>query len=119
KDQLNTLLIDSTEEHPTVKQLRNQINKKMQELKDENLEYSEDKPLNAETTSPIIDQIKKTLYSISTDKYSPIEKATSGSQVGEKDIYKVMLIDKLDHVMARDANVNETIYNSLLQRLET
>ena len=29
-----------------------------------------------------------------------------------------MLIDKLDNVMARDVNVNETIYNSLLQRLE-
>jgi len=31
----------------------------------------------------------------------------------------VALIDKLDNVMARDVNVNETIYNTLLQRLET
>ena len=30
-----------------------------------------------------------------------------------------MLMDKIDTVMARDANVNETIYNNLLQRLET
>jgi capsular polysaccharide biosynthesis protein len=28
-------------------------------------------------------------------------------------------MDKIDTVMARDVNVNETIYNNLLQRLET
>ena len=38
---------------------------------------------------------------------------------GDKDLYKVMLMDKIDTVMARDVNVNESIYNNLLQRLET
>src|SRR3989338_7178300 len=30
-----------------------------------------------------------------------------------------MLVDKLENVMARDVKVNESIYNMLLQRLET
>src|SRR5205823_3197953 len=70
KDKLNALLVDATEEHPVVKQLRAEIDKKMQELKKENLEYSEDSKLSMETTSPMIDQIKKTLDSITTNKSS-------------------------------------------------
>jgi succinoglycan biosynthesis transport protein ExoP len=123
KDKLNVLLVDATEEHPMVKQLRAEIDKKMQELKKENLEYSEDSKLSMETTSPMIDQIKKTLDSITTDKspvsISPSKMPTATGPVDDKDVYKMMLIDKLDNVMARDVNVNETIYNSLLQRLET
>jgi capsular polysaccharide biosynthesis protein len=41
------------------------------------------------------------------------------ASLNDKDLYKVMLMDKLDNVMARDVGVNESIYNSLLQRLET
>jgi uncharacterized protein involved in exopolysaccharide biosynthesis len=121
KDKLNILLVDSTENHPMVRELRAQINKKMQELKDENLEYSEDKRLGNETTGPMIDQIKKTLDSITADKSAPLAPNSVKVPVPdeERDIYKVMLIDKLDNVMARDVSVNETIYNSLLQRLET
>ena len=117
KENLNTLLVDSTEEHPLVKEYRSQINKKMEELKKDNLEYSEDAKLSVETTSPIVDEIKKTLDSISgTSEKTP---GSADGSSDDKDLYKVMLINKLDTVMARDANVNETIYNALLQRLET
>lgn len=115
KDKLNVLLIDSTEEHPLVKQLRDQINNKMAELQKENLEYTEDVRLN-ETASPMVEQIKKTLDSISVEKVTPTPAATPEGETG---MYKVMLLDKLDKVMARDAGVNEGIYNALLQRLET
>ena len=117
KDKLNILLVDSTEEHPLVRDLRAQINKKMQELKNENLQYSEDKQLNMETNSPMIEQIRGTLDSL-TDKQGA-STASSKAPGEENDIYKVMLINNLDKVMARDVNVNEAIYNSLLQRLET
>jgi uncharacterized protein involved in exopolysaccharide biosynthesis len=117
KDKLNVLLVDSTEKHPLVRELRSEINKKMQELKDDNLVYSEDKQMSMETSGPMVEQIKKTLDSI-TDK--PTASRTSAkAPEDEKNIYKVMLIDKMDNVMARDVNVNEIIYNSLLQRLET
>ena len=35
------------------------------------------------------------------------------ASVNEKDLYKVMVMDKIDTVMARDVNVNETIYNTI------
>ena len=40
KDKLNALLVDSTEMHPQVRELRNQIKAKMDALKAQNLEYS-------------------------------------------------------------------------------
>ena len=118
KDKLNTLLVDSTEEHPMVKELRAQIDQKMADLKKQNLEYSEDAHLSADGTNPMIDQIQKTLDSIGGDK-TAVDTAKDEQAGGDKDFYKVALIDKLDSVMARDVNVNETIYNTLLQRLET
>jgi hypothetical protein len=89
----------------------------MQELKNDNLEYSEDKQLSMETSGPMVEQIKKTLDSL-TDK-STSSRTSAKAPEDDKSIYKVMLIDKMDKVMARDVNVNETIYNSLLQRFET
>jgi len=118
KDKLNTLLVDSTEEHPMVKELRAQINQKMEELKKDNLQYSEDAKLSAGATSPLIDQIQKALDNIGAAKTASNPTKAEGSEETQ-DLYKVALIDKLDNVMARDVDVNETIYNTLLQRLET
>jgi len=118
QDKLNALLVDSTEEHPMVKELRAQINQKMDELKKDNLQYSQDANLSASSTSPLIDQIQKALDSIGSGKTAsnPAKDQVAGET---QDLYKVALIDKLDNVMARDVDVNETIYNTLLQRLET
>ncbi len=116
KEKLNALLIDSTEEHPLVKQYRSLISKKMDELKKDNLEYTESERLSAESANPMIEQIKKSLDTLTTDNAVA---GTTSNPEDNKDIYKVLLIDKLDTVMARDANVNENIYNALLQRLET
>lgn len=119
KDKLNTLLIDSTEQHPQVKELRVQVDKKMQELKKQNLEYTENAKLTSETTNPMLDKIQKALTDIGQKAVAPSVVNDKTSTVNEKDLYKVILMDKLDNVMARDVNVNENIYNSLLQRLET
>ncbi|MDP3790401.1 MAG: GNVR domain-containing protein, partial [Candidatus Omnitrophota bacterium] len=34
-------------------------------------------------------------------------------------LYKLLLLDKVDQVAARDTNVNQKLYNTLLERLET
>jgi uncharacterized protein involved in exopolysaccharide biosynthesis len=116
REQLNILLVDSTEEHPRVKQLREEITSKEEELKRENLQYTENIDLNTRTTNTIIQEIKSAL-----DKIDGGSQASVGAsqEPSGKDIYKVMLIDKLDTVMARDVDVNNQIYNTLLQRLET
>jgi uncharacterized protein involved in exopolysaccharide biosynthesis len=119
KDKLNTLLIDSTELHPQVKELRAEIAKKMEQLKAQNLEYSEDAKLTEDTTNPMITQIQQALGNIGAKALTSTGENNNSAPVSEKDLYKVMVMDKIDTVMARDVTVNETIYNNLLQRLET
>ena len=115
QDELNALLIDSTEGHPRVKQLREEISAKQEELKRENLEFSTDVTTKDATNNPIIDEIKRALDSIQGKNGEPVPQ----TQDSQSDLYKVMLLDKLDNVMARDVGVNTGIYNVLLQRLET
>ena len=113
RDNLKTLLADSTEEHPRVKELREAITMKEEELKKENLEYTDNVVLDSTTANPIISEIKKALDNLEGGSSVSLGEGT------DKDYYKVMLIDKLDNVMARDVGVNTNIYNVLLQRLET
>ena len=119
KDKLNTLLIDSTELHPQVRELRAEIAKKMEELKAQNLEYSEDAKLSADTTNPMVSQIQAALANIGEKALTSTNGNNSSAPVNEKDLYKVMVMDKIDTVMARDVDVNERIYDGLLQKLET
>jgi len=118
KDHLHALLTDSTELHPIVKQLREQIKLKEKELKEENLTYTETDPLTAQSTNPLIQQIQKALTNIEGGKIPSQIPASTGEKTSD-DFYKVMLIDTLDNVMARDVNVNNNLYTMLLQRLET
>lgn len=115
QEQLNELLVDSTERHPMVKQLREKIDSKRAELKKENLQYTEAEAIKLQTNNELITTIKTALDKIDTkDKTAGVRPA-----VAPDDITKVVLLDKLDNVLARDASVNESIYNMLLQRLET
>ncbi len=114
QERLNDLLIDSTEQHPLVKEFREQIAAKKAELQKENLEYTESDVLKMEAVNPLINEIKKTLDTLQ----APTD-AKAAAPSAENDIYKVILADKLENVMARDVKVNESIYNMLLQRLET
>ena len=119
KDKLNSLLIDSTELHPQVRQLRAEIAKKMADLKAQNLDYSEDAKLSSDTTNPMVSQIQQALTNIGEKALSSTNSRNNSTPVNEKDLYKVMVMDKIDNVMARDVDVNSAIYNSLLQKLET
>ena len=111
REELNTLLVDSTEKHPRVKLLREQLSAKEEELRKEQLEYSEDAVLDASTTNPLIEEIKRTL--------NQIEGGATANFGKDSSITKVMLIDKLDDVMARDVGINNELYSRLLERLET
>jgi len=115
--------LDSTELHPKVKELREIITAKKEELKKENLEFSENITRNPIATDPIVGEIKRALDSLETK--TPMQNV-SGFQpapepvVGQNSEYlKLMLLDKLDSAMSRDVKVNDQIYNTLLQRLET
>lgn len=114
QEQLDALLVDSTEKHPLVKRLQDQIAAKKEALRAENLEYIQDINLDKDTTNPIIENIKQALdsiESISTGAAAAAGKTDNSAQL-------TLNLD-LQKVMARDAGVNENIYNTLLQRLET
>lgn len=121
EEQLKNLLHDSTDEHPMVKDLRQKIASAKKEL-----ESGEFKPPQGK--SPIASATYETLQKeldkiINQEAESPDSLAFALGDDADKDpnttIYKLMLMDKLDAVQARDMDVNEHIYNMLLQKLET
>ena len=117
EDQLKTLLVDSTEEHPLVKDLRQQIAKAKKEMDSGDFKV----PTLATTSdNPTYQALKKELDKIEDGQIGSAQPAATGSADDTNStIYKLMVIDKLDSALARDKNVNETIYNLLLQKLET
>ena len=113
QEQLDKLLTDSTEKHPMVKRLREQIAAEKEELRAQNLEYTENINLDKDTAGPMIDEIKKALNTI--ESAAAIKSATKEG----RESAQLMLNLDLQKVVARDVGVNEQIYNTLLQRLET
>lgn len=110
QDKLDELLVDSTDRHPLVRQLTERIDRKKGELKSENLEFTDATTIKLESADPLISSIQNALNTI----------GAGGPAADDKDgLYKIMLLDKLGTVVARDAKVNEQIYNVLLERLET
>lgn len=115
QDRLDILLLDSTENHPTVKELKKQIVAKKEELKKQNLEYTESEDLTGQNTHPAIEEIKRALDSLEQ------QTSSRSSGIASNKNTKVTLnvgVD-LENVLARDVGVNEQIYNMLLQRIET
>ena len=117
EDQLKTLLVDSTEEHPLVKDLRQQIDKAKKEMDSGEFKVP---TLAATSDNPAYQALKKELDKIDSGAIGAAQPtAGENSEDTNSTIYKLMVIDKLDSALARDKNVNETIYNLLLQKLET
>lgn len=120
EEQLKTLLADSTEQHPLVKELRQKIAivKKELESGDSQITGSE---------QPITDSTREALKRELDKIINKEAMALSGSAAyaGEPQIdpnqaiYKLFLMDRVDTSLARDMNVNVSIYNMLLQKLET
>jgi len=120
EDQLKNLLIDSTEQHPLVKELREKIFTAKKELGSGEYQISgSEKPI----ASPIYESLKQELDKIINKEIispeSQLAYANNENVDSNTAIYKILLMDKLDSVLARDIRVNENIYNMLLQKLET
>ena len=117
EDQVRVLLQDSTEEHPMVKELRQKINMAKKELASGEYEVKgAGEVLDNETKATLkkeLDKVMSAQTSQSTDM------AAGGHADANNAIYKVLLMDKVETSNARDTSVDESIYNMLLQRLET
>lgn len=118
EEDLKKLLVDSTEEHPLVKELRGKLaiaNKELNsgeyEVKTNNL------PVNNATKKALEQELDKVLKQQEQGAMGAVN--ASEQQDPNAAIYKMMLMDKMGSSMARDIDVNQNIYSMLLQRLET
>ncbi len=114
EDKLKTLLVDSTEEHPMVKELRGKLETAKKELDSGEYEVkTATVPIKAATKEALEKELDKVLHEqVPSDKPGAAEDPNTS-------IYKMMLMEKASTTMAQDIDVNKSIYNMLLQRLET
>jgi uncharacterized protein involved in exopolysaccharide biosynthesis len=123
EDKLKDLLIDSTEEHPLVKEYRQKIAAAKKELETGDYEVTEtEQPIASPVYESLKEELDKTLNKDKNINGAALAYAfdnNDSSNDPNTAIYKLLLMDKLDSVLARDMRVNENIYNMLLQKLET
>ncbi|TAN61924.1 hypothetical protein EPN16_02520 [bacterium] len=122
EDQLKNLLIDSTEQHPLVKELKDKIALAKKEQESGN--YKIAVPAEGAANSPAREALKQELDKMITQETQPLLSkgayaAGAGAGDSGNNIYKLLLMDKVDTTMARDMDVNANIYNMLLEKLET
>ena len=118
EDDLRVLLQDSTEEHPMVKELRQKINMAKKELASGEYEVKgAGQALDNETKANLKKELDKVMSAQTSQ--STTDMAAGGQTDANNAIYKVLLMDKVEASNARDTSVDESIYNMLLQRLET
>lgn len=120
-DQLKTLLADSTEQHPMVRELRGKIAIAEKELNSGDYEVkSSEQPLANATREALKQELDKIIENESLIIPAGVPKyALDAQKDPNAAIYKLLLMDKVDSARARDIDVNVTIYNMLLQKLET
>ena len=113
-DKLKALLVDSTEEHPMVKELRGKIEIATKELNSGEYEVKgTSSSVDPKTKEALEKELDRVLNQQDQGMAVNTQPDTSAS------LYKLMLMDKVSSARASDINVNQTIYDMLLQRLET
>lgn len=123
EDKLNKLLVDSTEKHPIVIELRKKIAIAQGDLSKGNYNLDASTIAGSDVTLPALKeelkQIREELATSSLDVADGgVNRAKLANATNEK-LYKLLLLDAVDKVAARDAGVNQRIYTELLQRLES
>ena len=125
EDQLNKLLVDSTEKHPLVIELKKKISAAKEEIAKGNYNINATQVANSDTD---LKQMREELKQMREELANPAaadlskdggaNRSKLASSSNEK-LYKLLLLDKIDQVAARDTGVNEKLYKTLLERLET
>lgn len=122
-EQLNKLMVDSTPKHPLVVELKKKIDTAKSEVASGNylVDPSQVAGSDAELKK-MKDELKQMKEDISTTTLdgsdSGVNRTKMATATNEK-LYKLLLLDKLSQVEARDADVTKKLYNTLLERLET
>ncbi|MCX5707550.1 MAG: Wzz/FepE/Etk N-terminal domain-containing protein [Candidatus Omnitrophica bacterium] len=117
EQQLAKLAVDSTEQHPMVRQLREKLDVAKKELESGEYKVDQGKSL----TDPVRQALKQELTKMTGGDISGSASVlgTDTSDDPNAAIYKLFIMDKIDSARAADITVNQRIYDMLLQRLET
>jgi len=123
EDQLNKLLVDSTPKHPLVIELQKKITAAKKELEVGNYALGTVKPANnqeqeLQELQAELEQLKQQEQEQPQSGIAAGNRVKSATTSNEK-LYKVLLMERLDKVQARDTDVTQKLYNELLSRLET
>lgn len=120
EEQLKGLLSDSTEQHPMVKELRQKIEIAKNELESDEYKITDNgQPITDASREILRQELDKLISKETADRSDSVAFASAPEHDANQAIYKLLLMDKVDSALARDINVNENIYNMLLQKLET
>jgi uncharacterized protein involved in exopolysaccharide biosynthesis len=124
EDQLKKLMVDSTDKHPLVIELRNKITSAKGEVKRGDFTVEAASIANSDNElKEMKDELKQMRDEIVSAKTLNVadgdaNRAKMASSSNEK-LYKLLLLEKANQVTAKDQTVNQKIYNTLLERLET
>ncbi len=123
QDQLNKLLVDSTDKHPLVIELKKKITSLKEDVDQGNYNLSasavagSDSELKAmrEELKQMKEDLSNPESGTSVDGANRIKMTTTTNDK----LYKLLLLEKVDQATAKDQSVNQKLYNTLLERLET
>lgn len=123
QDQLNKLMVDSTDKHPLVIELKKKIASAQDEIKqgNYNVEASSVASSNSELKSlkDELKQMREEITAPATDATEGGANRTKMSSTSNEKLYKLLLLEKAEQATANDQTVNQKIYDTLLERLET
>lgn len=121
EDQLNALLMDSTDAHPMVKDLKTRIANAKEDMAEREATLLQNPEfIKNPVYSQLHQDLQKEIATIATTQaLAGVSSPQDAAETGSADLYKVALMSNLSDALARDIGVNQTIYNMLLQRLET
>ena len=120
EDELKKLLVDSTEMHPMVKDLRYKIAAAKKELDSGEYEIAgAEQPLVEATRQTLQKELDNIIAKGTQASLVPKANASEISPEQNAAIYKLLLMDKADKSLAQDIDVNKNIYQMLLEKLET
>jgi uncharacterized protein involved in exopolysaccharide biosynthesis len=123
EEELNVLLVDSTEKHPMVIDLRKQIAAATEEM--ERGDYTVGEKTVAKSDKELtklreeLKEMREELATAEIDFGDSGANRTKYSAATNEKLYKLLLLERVDKVAAQDVGVNQRLYNTLLERLET
>jgi uncharacterized protein involved in exopolysaccharide biosynthesis len=125
QDQLTRLSADSTDEHPLVKELKAKLEAAKKEMESGEYKVAEtEKPVTVQMRQALKQELERLTGQESSGPGTTVHSAGAALNIDANadpnaTLFKMFLMDKLDSSMARDMQVNKSLYDMLLQKLET